>query len=211
MIDIVFQLTTPLIDSSRGQEFIHAISGEVRHDESNATVGHLKAFLIQVGRVAEAGQDLGDIMDSESSELAEYHSVFFNPQGCDYKDSIRRQFVDICPMDLLILDRAEIEPAFQKRGIGLLAISRTIDIFGEGCGLVAMKPFPLQFRNYQDPAWSPPSGVDNPGAAFRAAREKLRRYWSRAGFRRVDGTDYWALCPAHKRPSLKRIAAALDL
>jgi len=211
MFDIVFELTTPLTDCGPGREFIHAITGEIRHDDLGVTVGRVNAFLIRVGRVADAGEDLGEIMDGESSELGEYHSAFFKPYECEYKDSIRRQFVDICPMDLLILDRAEIQPAFQKRGIGLLAVSKTIDAFGESCGLVVMKPFPLQFRNYRDPAWSPPEGVVDPGAAFRAARQKLRKYWGRAGFKRVNGTDYWALCPAQKRPSLKRIEEGLDL
>src|ERR1035441_178029 len=80
-------------------------------------------------------------------------------------------------------------------GLGLLAASRTIDVFGGNCGLVAMKPFPLQFRNYVDPGWRPPDGIGDPKAAFRAAREKLRRHWTRAGDRKVNGTDYWALCP----------------
>lgn len=211
MVSIVFQLTTPLNESSPEREFMHVITGDIRHDDSDATIGYVTAFLIQVGRVADAGQDLGEIMDAESSELSECHSTFFKPHQCDYKDSIRRQFVDICPSDLLILDRLEIQPAFQKRGIGLLAVSKTIDTFGESCGLVAMKPFPLQFRSYRDPAWSPPADVVDPQAAFRAAREKLRKYWSRAGFKRVNGTDYWALCPALKRPSLRRIAEDLDV
>ena len=148
-------------------------------------------------------------MDGESSELGKYHTAFFKPRDCDYKDSLRRQFVDIFPLDLLIIDHVEIQPAFQKYGSGLLAVSRTIDIFGENCGLVAMKPFPLQFRNYLDPGWCPPDGIDDPKRAFRAAREKLCSHWARAGFKQVNGTEYWALCPGRKRPSLKRIAAAI--
>src|ERR1019366_7862939 len=65
----------------------------------------------------------------------------------------------------------------------------------------AMKPCPLQFRNYLDPSWRSPEGIDDPQTAFRVASEKLRRHWARAGFKRVNGTDYWALCPARKRPS----------
>ena len=69
---------------------------------------------------------------------------------------------------------------FPKRGLGLLAVSRTIDLFGDNCGLVAMKPFPLQFRNYLDPGWRQPDGLQDPAAAFRIARRKLRQYWARA-------------------------------
>lgn len=128
----------------------------------------------------------------------------------DYKDSIRRQFVEIYGLDLLIINHVEIEPTLRKRGLGLLMVSKTIDVFGENFGLIAMKPFPLQFRNYLDPGWLPPDGVGDPKAAFLVATKKLRNYWGRAGFKRVNGTDFCALSPACKRPGLKRIRSALD-
>jgi hypothetical protein len=187
-----------------------SIDGEIRDAESKVIVGRVCALLIQVGRVADAGENLLDIMDGESSELGKYHCTFFKSDQCDYNDCVRQQFDDIYGLDLLIINNVEIRPKFQKMGLGLLAITRTMDLFGENCGLVAIKPFPLQFRNYLDPDWLPPDGVENPEAAFRAATQKLRNYWARAGFKRVAGTDYYALCPARKRPSLKTIAASIQ-
>lgn len=209
MLGVIFQLIAPLAESESSREFLQVVTGEIRDTKLKIIVGRISSLLIQVGRVADAGEDLFEVMDGESSDLGEYHAAFFKPHDCDYKDSIRRQFVDIFPVDLLIIDHVEIQPAFQKHGFGLLAVSRTIDIFGENCGLVAMKPFPLQFRNYLDPGWRPPGSVDDPKTAFRAAREKLCSHWARAGFKRVNGTDYCALCPGRKRPSLKTIAAAV--
>ena len=84
-----------------------------------------------------------------------------NPTSWDYKESIRRQFPDILSRWICSYSSApRSQPAFRKRGLGLLAASRTIDVFGENCGLVAMKPFPLQFRNYLDPGWRAPDGVE---------------------------------------------------
>ena len=100
--------------------------------------------------------------------------------------------------------------AFRKQGLGLLAISRVIDIFGENCGLVAMKPFPLQFGNYLDSGRHASNDLQDLTTEFRIAKQKLRRYWERAGFNRVGGTEYWALCPASGRPSLKNINSAID-
>lgn len=77
-------------------------------------------------------------------------------------------------LDLSATPGAAPHLAFQKRGMGLLAISKTINTFGESCGLVAMKPFPLQFRSYRDPAWSPPAGVVDTEAAFEADRKALQ-------------------------------------
>ena len=73
-----------------------------------------------------------------------------------------------------------------------------------------MKPFPLQFGGYRDSGWLAPAGVQDPDAEFRIAMQKLRRYWERAGFERVDRTEYWALCPGAGRPSLKTVALAID-
>lgn len=210
MLEVIFQLAAPLTESEPSREFIQVINGEIRDSESNTTVGRINSSLVQVGRVADVGADLFEVMDGQSSEMGGYHAALFTPNDWDYKDSIRRRFPDILSLDLLIIEHAEIQPAFRKRGLGLLAASRTIDVFGGNCGLVAMKPFPLQFRNYVDPGWRPPDGIGDPKAAFRAAREKLRRHWARAGFKRVNGTDYWALCPGRKRPSLSTIAAAIE-
>ena len=210
MIEVIFQLAAPLISSEPSAEYIQFIKGEIRDRDSGALIGRMSSSLVQIGRISDAGEDLFDLMDGHSSEMAEYHAAFFKPSDWNYKENIRRQFPDILSLDLLILDRAEIEPEFRKRGLGLLAISRAIDVFGENCGLVAMKPFPLQFRGYRDSGSRAPDGVRGPVAEFRIARQKLRRYWERAGFVRVDRTEYWALCPAAGRPSLNNVASSID-
>ena len=202
-------MVASLAVSEPNREFIQAIKGDIREAESNIAVGRISAGLVLVGRVADAGEDLFEIMDDESSELADYHIALFKADDCDYKDAIRWQFVDVLGLDLLIINEVAIEATFRGKGLGLLAVSKTIDIFGDNCGLVAMKPFPMQFKNYLDPGWHPPEGVEDPEIAFRAATKKLRSYWSRAGFRRVGGTNYYALSPARKRPALRRIVVAL--
>jgi hypothetical protein len=41
---------------------------------------------VQVGRISEAGEDLFEVMDGHSAEMAEYHSTFF-----ESKDWITRR------------------------------------------------------------------------------------------------------------------------
>jgi hypothetical protein len=76
----------------------------------------------------------------------------------------------------------EIIPKFRGTGVGPIAIDRTIDIFGPGCGLVACKPWPLQFtpsfardRKALKRLKAPVIGRDE-------AVRKLKAYWSRLGF-----------------------------
>jgi hypothetical protein len=209
MFEISFQLFASIGSSEAAREFVHAIAGDIRETESAVVVGRISALLVQVGRIADAGENLFEVMDDASSELGKYHIALFKSDDCEYKDSIRQQFGDVFGLDLLVLNHIDIVPTFRGRGLGLLVVSRTIDIFGENCGLVAMKPFPLQFANYLDAEWHAPEGIKDPKAAFQTAVGKLRRHWARAGFRRINETDYCALSPARKRPALKRVATAL--
>jgi hypothetical protein len=190
-------------------EFKEAFPYSQNLSAPNIGVGRISALLVQVGRVVDAGENPFEVMDGESTELGKYHSAFFKSDDCDYKDKIRQQFADIFGLDLLIIHYVEIQETFRQHGFGLLAVSRTIDIFRRELGLVTMKPFPLQFTNYLDPGWRPPQSIEDPTRAFRAATEKLRSHWARVGFKRVNGTGYCALSPAGKRLSLRKIAAAI--
>ena len=140
MQEIVFQLSAPLAQSETSREFVQMITGEIRDSEVNRALGRIDASLIQVGRIADAGEDLFELMDSESSELADYHSAFFKSHACDYKDSIRAQFVDIVFLDFLIIHCVEVQPEFRGHRLGLMSVSRLIDLFGDNCGLVVLKP-----------------------------------------------------------------------
>ena len=84
--------------------------------------------------------------------------------------------------DLLIIDCMEIMPKFRGTGVGRIAVDRTIDIFGPVCGLVACKPWPLQFT----PAFARDRKALNrlkaPGVGQGEAVRRLRAYWSRLGF-----------------------------
>ena len=76
--------------------------------------------------------------------------------------------------DLLIIDCMEISPKFRGTGIGPIAVDRTIDIFGSACGLVACKPWPLQFT----PAFASNRNTLNrlkaPGVGQEEALRRLR-------------------------------------
>ena len=176
MLEVVFHLAAPLTETEPSCTFIQVIDGKIRDDESEVFIGKINASLVQVGRIADAGENLFDVMDVQSREMAEYHAAFFEPDDWEYKEGIRRQFPNILSLDLLILERAEIEPRFRKRGLGLLAVSRIIDLFAANCGLVAMKPFPLQFRNYLNSGWRPVLPELSP-----CYPECSRRSWSPSG------------------------------
>jgi hypothetical protein len=108
--------------------------------------------------------------------------------------------------DLLIIDSIEVRPRFRGTRVGTTAIDRTIDIFGPVCGLVACKPWPLQFtpafardRKALKRLKAPAMGQDE-------AVRKLRAYWSKLGFWPLGETGIHVLsvsqrgsCGPHKK------------
>jgi hypothetical protein len=108
------------------------------------------------------------------------------------KEEIQNEF-EVIDLDLLIIDYVAIYPEFRGLRIAESAIHRTIDIFGTGCGLVACKPWPLQFT---------PSVADDQEALKRLALpnvskgeaiRKLKSYWSRLGFWPLGNTGIYLL------------------
>jgi hypothetical protein len=86
------------------------------------------------------------------------------------------------PSYLLIIDYITIHPKFRGLGIAKAAIHRTIGIFVTGCGLVACKPWPLQFT---------PSVADSSiGALARlTAHRKIKFAASTRGITHILGAD----------------------
>jgi hypothetical protein len=90
------------------------------------------------------GDVRGRLGDGIDGNIAEYWELLFDlDTGC-WKEEIRDEY-EASGCDLLIIDCIEISSKFRGTGVGPIAIDRTIDIFGPFCGLVACKPWPLQF------------------------------------------------------------------
>src|SRR6266700_2568684 len=103
----------------------------------------------------------------------------FSMKKTDYpKEEIQDEF-EVVDLDLLIIDYVAIYPEFP---IAESAIHRTIDIFGTGCGLVACKPWPLQFTPYVANDQEALKRLALPNVSKGEAIRKLRSYWSRLGF-----------------------------
>jgi hypothetical protein len=113
------------------------------------------------------------------------------------KEEIQNEF-EVVDLDLLIIDYVAIYPEFRGLRIAEPAIHRTIDVFGAGCGLVACKPWPLQFT---------PSVADDqevlkrlalPNVGKGEALRKLRSYWSRLGFWPLGNTGIYLLSASQR-------------
>lgn len=165
-------------------------------------IGDIKLLRIYGCRAAEMRLSLWQECDAHSQEASDLYQLLFEDRD-KFNPSIERMFPDAFNPEVLLIDLVRIDPAHRGRDLGLRAARRAMDLFSPDGGIVVVKPFPVQF-NVGGPARDVPEAQL---ASFttdrRAAFAALRRYWKRLGFRRLDRTDYYVLCPALISPTIR--------
>lgn len=160
-------------------------------DDESVEIGRYKAFYIDVEGAMCAEESLFDIFDSRHQTLG--YLELYNPGFGEFTEAaMKAAKADwLYEPNLLILDRLEILPRYRGHGYGLEALIGMMHWFQAGAGLVAMKPYPLQFEG-----GGPTPGEPDPMELAKlpikeiAARTKLRRYYAQLGFRLVPKTPF---------------------
>lgn len=191
---VEFVVRAALHDSVE-DDFVHTIAGRILAETENRgeeDAGQISASLIQFGEASDHGISAERLGDGISGDISEYWEHLFDMETGYLKEEIQNEF-EVVDLDLLIIDYVAIYPEYRGLSIAESAIHRTIDIFGTGCGLVACKPWPLQFTQF---------AVDNQEALKRLALpkvskgeaiRKLRSHWSHLGFWPLGNTGIYLL------------------
>lgn len=187
------------------------IAMEVEDSDETTAVGTLEAFLVPLSSVDHYGFSLFDVLDADTdtsfytgilrSDPDEHGLIQWNLLAQALHEEA------FLGTDLLIVDCVEIKEQFRGKRLGLLAVRRLIDALGDGMALVVIRPFPLQFIEYQSPDWIAPAGVTDRDKAFSEARERLATYWGVMGFRGV-GEGLMALNPGLITPTIDELKTA---
>jgi len=183
----------------RGWQIVEEFGRIIAEPENRGKedAGHIGASLVQFGEALDHGISAERLGDGISGDISEYWEHLFDVETGYPKEEIQNEF-EVVNLDLLIIDNVAIYPEFRGLGIAESAIHRTIDIFGTGCGLVACKPWPLQFT---------PSVADDqealkrlafPNVSKGEALRKLRSYWSRLGFWPLSNTGIYLLSASQR-------------
>jgi hypothetical protein len=193
---IEFAVRASLHEEYVDADFVHSILGKIfakyqdREDEED--VGYIRATLVQFGEATDHGISTERLGDGIDGNIAEYWELLFDSDTGYWKEEVLDEY-EASGSDLLIIDCMEISPKFRGTRVGQIAIERTIDIFGPVCGLVACRPWPLQFT----PAFARDRKALNrlkaPGVGQDEAVRKLRAYWSRLGFWPLGETGIYLL------------------
>jgi hypothetical protein len=201
---IEFAIRASLREEYIDTDFVHLILGRVfaksedLGDEEDA--GYIKASLVQFGEATDHGISTDRLGDGIDGSIAEYWELLFDLETGYWKKELQDEY-EASGCDLVIIDYMEIGPKWRGTGVGPAAVERTIDIFGAGCGLVACKPWPLQFT----PAFARDrkalKRLKAPGVGRDEAVRKLRAYWSQLGFWPLGETGIYLLGMAQRGSS----------
>ena len=167
-------------------------------------VGTATALLARLEKAAEDGVDCVEVLDARSADTALYLDLF-NVKQSRYSGWVERTLQPF-GRNLLMLDRIQLLPEYRGNGYGLYAAYALISSFAPSDGLVACIPAPFELlQKHRASASANGGGIrqnrDSPG--WDAAEAKLRRHWALLGFRRVPGSDVFALSLTLKQPSIK--------
>jgi hypothetical protein len=182
---VEFAVRASLREEYVDADFVHSILGRVfvksedLRDEEEA--GYLRASLVQFGEAMDNGISTERLGDGIEGSIAEYWELLFDLETGYWREEIQDEY-EASGCDLLIIDCVEIRPRWRGLGVGPAAVDRTIGIFGPGCGLVACKPWPLQFTPAFARDQKALKRLKAPGVGRDEAVRKLRAYWSRLGF-----------------------------
>ena len=206
-----------LVEDEEPGRFIKNFRGAVYvyiSDTRKVKAGEFSIYVVDVESAYNERESVFQIFDSESA-LIGYYSLYEEDHA--FKPEVMKAINDDSRWapNILIFDRLEIYPKFRKQGLGLRVLRWLLMQFGMGCGLVAMKPYPLQFEN-GTPAENRSKdafiklNLGEFDANFKRAKKKLEAHYAKLGFQRVRGMEYMVADPLRVAPSVASLGADPD-
>lgn len=179
------------------------IVGRASHYDAKARmsldVGWVLAYRICEEDTEASHMSMIDECDAVSQSLFQIADALLT-QDDEWKRRLSNRF-DFAFSGLLVIATVEVEEPYRGHDVGLALVRRTMDIYGKGCGIIALEPFPLQYSN---------SGERRP-PGFVAARRKLIKHWRRLGFELLPRTPYMVLNTAYLQPGWEEVGLIRDL
>jgi GNAT superfamily N-acetyltransferase len=189
-----------IVGEFQPDDYIHEIAGDVAVFGSGGDIlGKLGEFVVKLVDVDSAIADhesVFDVFDQSDSTIGYFD--LYEPGGWQFRESVLRVVGcedESVPCGLLIIDRLELAPPYRGKGVGLKAMECLIGRFRMGAGLVAIKPFPLQFEGAvsDEPDMLRRRGFDRYPASEAACVRRLVRHYAQIGFERVPRSPYMCL------------------
>lgn len=174
-------------DGDEDSTYLLQIEGVVLYspadEDDGAVCGRLRAYILRTEEMIEHGKFDRDAWNDED-ELDDIAKTIFTEDGT-WSAGIKTTWPDVDSMDVLVIEEVFLDKPHRKAGLGLLIADRTISIFGRGCGLAVVSPWPTEVENRGDEE------------AHKAAHRKIGKYSQRLGFKGIPGSDLWVRSLEH--------------
>lgn len=180
----------------------HCVRGSRRNFElegesdNEVRIGQIDAYLLLRGRALNEHESLFEAMDSIDSSVFECYEALFDPESDDWNQSVQNLYGDqISGLGVLIIQSIQLDANYRGKGIGAQVVRETIATFGSHCGLIASKPFPLQYSNWEDGEHT--ELRKQPGFEEKRLADfaRVARFWSDMGFVRLNESDFYTYAP----------------
>lgn len=208
---IRFTIDTIFDDDALEASFI-GIKGDIfcyrgEEDETEVRAGELEAYIVDVYGAEALGYSVADIFD-QMQESFECYELLFDHGSGEMKESFVSDFDDAPSRNIVLLNRLQVLPDFRGARIGLAAISRTLDVFGAGCGYAVLNAAPLQSGDVDRSSraqWYQAMRLSEFSGDIDLACLKLQKHYALLGFRPIADTTWMALNLSYTRPRLADI------
>jgi len=121
----------------------------------------------------------------EDDELHDIAQSIYTFSG-QWTEVLGATWPNVESMDVLVIEDIFLENSHRGAELGLVVADRTIAIFGRGCGLAVICPWPTELKD-----------CDDEENAAEHAHSRLGEYAERIGFKAIEGTDLWAKSLEH--------------
>jgi GNAT superfamily N-acetyltransferase len=154
--------------------------------EAEAILPSLELGVDRVGRVTGYVIHLDDIVNCKGD--AEVFSVFtemgledYLPIFDEYGDVLEDLFEDFPPATLVVIGSVVVRKDLRGHDLGHKLVAKVIRVFTSSLGMAALEPWPIDFE------------IQAGGPSLNDVKKKLMAYWSRMGFKAVEGANLMVL------------------
>jgi len=205
-----FEASSACLEAVEPNDFVYETRGKIvtlDESEQETLVGKFCLYYADVDNAYDGGFEPSEVLDTYSHTV-DYFSSIYGLNGAEFSEKLLYLLNhDVFGNNSLILDRLELLPRYRGQNLGLIIMWRLMQRFSLRAGVVAIKPFPLQFE--QEPStegWRNELQLSNFTKSERTATQKLRRYYRKLGFVGMQGTPFMFRSTTWRLPTIEELS-----
>jgi len=207
-IILKWEASSICLEAEDPSNFLYETHGTILclgENDQETLVGKFRLYYADIEYASEEGFNAFEVLDAHS-HTAEYCSSIYGIDGSEFnKKLLTLLSFDVMGNNLLIIDRLEILPKYRGKNLGLIITRRLIQRFLFGAGVVAIKPFPLQFEHKPSTdnghQWRKEIQLSGFSKSEHLSLQKLYQYYSKLGFIRMPGIPFMFRSTAWQLPT----------